>query len=114
MVRFLVPTPSLPATQGEVVDNGDGSYRMDVAVDAAGQWVLHPTIGGQALRPDGIQTMAVHGPLQPAQLALVGGVDSAVCGTTDVLLVKVRPADGGDRHRMYLVICMTCHMFNDP
>ncbi len=77
-------------TKGVVVDNGDGTYRLEVAVASPGRWTITPTVHGQPCGPAVWAIEAEYGALQPEEMMVVhGNAIKGVCGTSDVIMVKV-------------------------
>lgn len=77
--------------KGVVVDNGDGTYRLEVAVGAPGRWTITPTLNGRACGPAVWALEAEYGSLLPEEVMVVqdGAGGGGVCGRTDVVLIKV-------------------------
>ena len=77
---------SVPMTdhvsQVQVCDNHNGTYSLAYNLPLEGQWVLHPTVDGVAVKQHGLMVQAKYGPLQAADISftLHHAQDAACCG----------------------------------
>ena len=98
--------------QGEVVDNGNGTYQVRFLPRLSGEHRLFAVVSGERVHEAGLRVEAAHGPLTAADVRARVDADgkgplSAACGSSSVINIEVHHAGASMYH---LAGCgLTCH-----